>query len=132
MVQEVACPRGAALQAQVSFRTPLLSGQRIVDAMFLVAGGRHSPPSRAFRLGKTVMQHQPAKWSDDIVVYIGCGERATMTDAAEFPELVDPAPASPLMKRTVLIANTLTCRWLPVRRPSILASSIAEYFRDMG
>ncbi|MDY4181528.1 MAG: V-type ATP synthase subunit A, partial [Pseudoflavonifractor sp.] len=90
-------------------KTPLLSGQRIVDAMFPVAKGGTAAIPGPFGSGKTVMQHQLAKWSDvDIVIYIGCGERGNeMTDVLrEFPELVDPRTGESLMKRTVLIANT--------------------------
>ncbi len=116
-------------------KTPLLSGQRIVDAMFPVAKGGTAAIPGPFGSGKTVMQHQLAKWSDvDIVVYIGCGERGNeMTDVLrEFPELVDPRNGEPLMKRTVLIANTSD---MPVaaREASIYTGiTIAEYFRDMG
>ena len=116
-------------------RTPLLSGQRIVDAMFPVAKGGTAAIPGPFGSGKTVMQHQMAKWSDvDIVIYIGCGERGNeMTDVLrEFPELVDPRTGESLMKRTVLIANTSD---MPVaaREASIYTGiTIAEYFRDMG
>ena len=116
-------------------KTPLLSGQRIVDAMFPVAKGGTAAVPGPFGSGKTVMQHALAKWSDvDIVIYIGCGERGNeMTDVLrEFPELVDPRNGEPLMKRTVLIANTSD---MPVaaREASIYTGiTIAEYFRDMG
>ena len=116
-------------------KTPLLSGQRIVDAMFPIAKGGTAAIPGPFGSGKTVMQHQLAKWSDvDIVIYIGCGERGNeMTDVLrEFPELVDPRNGEPLMKRTVLIANTSD---MPVaaREASIYTGiTIAEYFRDMG
>jgi V/A-type H+-transporting ATPase subunit A len=115
--------------------TPLLSGQRIVDAMFPVAKGGTAAIPGPFGSGKTVMQHALAKWSDvDIVIYIGCGERGNeMTDVLrEFPELVDPRTGESLMKRTVLIANTSD---MPVaaREASIYTGiTIAEYFRDMG
>ena len=114
---------------------PLLSGQRIVDTLFPVAKGGTAAIPGPFGSGKTVMQHQLAKWSDvDIVVYIGCGERGNeMTDVLrEFPELVDPRTGESLMKRTVLIANTSD---MPVaaREASIYTGiTIAEYFRDMG
>ena len=116
-------------------KTPLLSGQRIVDALFPVAKGGTAAIPGPFGSGKTVMQHQLAKWSDvDIVIYIGCGERGNeMTDVLrEFPELVDPRTGESLMKRTVLIANTSD---MPVaaREASIYTGiTIAEYFRDMG
>ena len=114
---------------------PLSSGQRIVDTFFPVAKGGTAAIPGPFGSGKTVMQHQLAKWSDvDIVVYIGCGERGNeMTDVLrEFPELVDPRTGESLMKRTVLIANTSD---MPVaaREASIYTGiTIAEYFRDMG
>ena len=115
--------------------TPLQSGQRIVDTMFPIAKGGTAAIPGPFGSGKTVMQHALAKWSDvDIVIYIGCGERGNeMTDVLmEFPELVDPHTGFPLMKRTVLIANTSD---MPVaaREASIYTGiTIAEYFRDMG
>ena len=116
-------------------KAPLLSGQRIVDTLFPVAKGGTAAIPGPFGSGKTVMQHQLAKWSDvDIVIYIGCGERGNeMTDVLrEFPELVDPRTGESLMKRTVLIANTSD---MPVaaREASIYTGiTIAEYFRDMG
>ncbi|NLB28606.1 MAG: V-type ATP synthase subunit A [Clostridiales bacterium] len=114
---------------------PLCSGQRIIDTMFPLAKGGTAAVPGPFGSGKTVVQHQLAKWSDvDIVVYIGCGERGNeMTDVLmEFPELKDPRNGEPLMKRTVLIANTSD---MPVaaREASIYTGiTIAEYFRDMG
>ena len=114
---------------------PLNSGQRIIDTMFPVAKGGTAAVPGPFGSGKTVVQHQLAKWSDvDIVVYIGCGERGNeMTDVLmEFPELHDPRTGESLMKRTVLIANTSD---MPVaaREASIYTGiTIAEYFRDMG
>ena len=114
---------------------PLNSGQRIIDTMFPVAKGGTAAVPGPFGSGKTVVQHQLAKWSDvDVVVYIGCGERGNeMTDVLmEFPELTDPRNGEPLMKRTVLIANTSD---MPVaaREASIYTGiTIAEYFRDMG
>ena len=115
--------------------TPLQSGQRIVDTFFPVAKGGTAAIPGPFGSGKTVMQHALAKWADvDLVVYIGCGERGNeMTDVLmEFPELHDPNTGEPLMKRTVLIANTSD---MPVaaREASIYTGiTIAEYFRDMG
>ena len=114
---------------------PLSTGQRIVDTCFPVAKGGTAAIPGPFGSGKTVMQHQLAKWSDvDIVVYIGCGERGNeMTDVLrEFPELTDPRTGKSLMKRTVLIANTSD---MPVaaREASVYTGiTIAEYFRDMG
>ena len=114
---------------------PMNSGQRIIDTMFPIAKGGTAAVPGPFGSGKTVVQHQLAKWSDvDIVVYIGCGERGNeMTDVLmEFPELKDPRNGEPLMKRTVLIANTSD---MPVaaREESIYTGiTIAEYFRDMG
>ena len=114
---------------------PLLTGQRVIDTMFPIAKGGVAAVPGPFGSGKTVVQHQLAKWADaDIVVYIGCGERGNeMTDVMmEFPELIDPRSGEPLMKRTVLIANTSD---MPVaaREASIYTGiTIAEYFRDMG
>ena len=114
---------------------PLITGQRVVDAFFPIAKGGTAAVPGPFGSGKTVIQHQLAKWAEaDIVVYIGCGERGNeMTDVLnEFPALVDPKTGRSLMKRTVLIANTSD---MPVaaREASIYTGiTIAEYFRDMG
>ena len=114
---------------------PLISGQRTIDALFPIAKGGTACVPGPFGSGKTVVQHQLAKWSDvDLVVYIGCGERGNeMTDVLrEFPELVDPRTGKSLMERTVLIANTSD---MPVaaREASIYTGiTIAEYYRDMG
>ena len=116
-------------------KRPLCSGQRIIDTMFPIAKGGTAAVPGPFGSGKTVVQHQLAKWADvDIVVYIGCGERGNeMTDVLrEFPELTDPRTGESLMKRTVLIANTSD---MPVaaREASVYTGiTIAEYFRDMG
>ena len=114
---------------------PLVTGQRVIDTMFPIAKGGVAAVPGPFGSGKTVVQHQLAKWAAaDIVVYIGCGERGNeMTDVLnEFPELVDPKTGKSLMERTVLIANTSD---MPVaaREASIYTGiTIAEYFRDMG
>ncbi len=114
---------------------PLVTGQRVVDSLFPIAKGGVAAIPGPFGSGKTVTQHQLAKWADaDIVVYIGCGERGNeMTDVLnEFPELIDPHTGKSLMERTVLIANTSD---MPVaaREASIYTGiTIAEYFRDMG
>ena len=114
---------------------PMNSGQRIIDTLFPIAKGGTAAVPGPFGSGKTVVQHQLAKWSDvDIVIYIGCGERGNeMTDVLrEFPELKDPRTGESLMKRTVLIANTSD---MPVaaREASVYTGiTIAEYFRDMG
>ena len=114
---------------------PLVTGQRVIDAFFPIAKGGVAAVPGPFGSGKTVVQHQLAKWAEaDIVVYIGCGERGNeMTDVLnEFPELIDPKTGQSLMKRTVLIANTSD---MPVaaREASIYTGiTIAEYFRDMG
>ncbi|MDY5647366.1 MAG: V-type ATP synthase subunit A [Lachnospiraceae bacterium] len=115
--------------------TPLITGQRVIDTLFPIAKGGVAAIPGPFGSGKTVTQHQLAKWADaDIVVYIGCGERGNeMTDVLmEFPELKDPKSGESLMKRTVLLANTSD---MPVaaREASIYTGiTIAEYFRDMG
>ncbi len=114
---------------------PLITGQRVIDTMFPIAKGGVAAVPGPFGSGKTVVQHQLAKWAEaDIVVYIGCGERGNeMTEVLmEFPELVDPKSGESLMKRTVLIANTSD---MPVaaREASVYTGiTIAEYFRDMG
>ncbi|MDO9464765.1 MAG: V-type ATP synthase subunit A [bacterium] len=115
--------------------TPLITGQRVIDTFFPIARGGTACIPGPFGSGKTVVQHQLAKWSDaEIIVYIGCGERGNeMTDVLmEFPQLKDPKTGNPLMKRTVLIANTSN---MPVaaREASIYTGvTIAEYYRDMG
>ena len=114
---------------------PMVTGQRVIDTLFPIAKGGVAAVPGPFGSGKTVVQHQLAKWADaEIIVYIGCGERGNeMTDVLnEFPELKDPKTGEPLMKRTVLIANTSD---MPVaaREASIYTGiTIAEYFRDMG
>lgn len=120
---------------KLSPNEPLITGQRVVDTMFPIAKGGVAAVPGPFGSGKTVVQHQLAKWADaDIVVYIGCGERGNeMTEVLmEFPELIDPKTGESLMKRTVLIANTSD---MPVaaREASVYTGiTIAEYFRDMG
>ncbi|HAJ70106.1 MAG: V-type ATP synthase subunit A [Alkalibacterium sp.] len=114
---------------------PLITGQRVIDTLFPVAKGGAAAVPGPFGAGKTVVQHQIAKWADvDLVVYVGCGERGNeMTDVInEFPELIDPNTGESIMARTVLIANTSN---MPVaaREASIYTGiTIAEYFRDMG
>jgi len=114
---------------------PMFTGQRVIDALFPVGKGGTACVPGPFGSGKTVIQHQLAKWADaEIIVYVGCGERGNeMTDVLlEFPELQDPKSGEPLMKRTVLIANTSN---MPVaaREASVYTGmTIAEYFRDMG
>ena len=116
-------------------QSPLVTGQRVIDTLFPIAKGGVAAVPGPFGSGKTVVQHQLAKWAEaDIVVYIGCGERGNeMTDVLnEFPELIDPKTGKSLMERTVLIANTSD---MPVaaREASIYTGiTIAEYFRDMG
>ena len=135
MVQKWPVRVGRPYKHKYPPRTPLLSGQRIVDAMFPVAKGGTAAIPGPFGSGKTVMQHQLAKWSDvDIVVYIGCGERGNeMTDVLrEFPELVDPRTGRSLMERTIIICNTSS---MPVaaREASVYtAVTMAEYYRQMG
>ncbi|MCI9121352.1 MAG: V-type ATP synthase subunit A [Oscillibacter sp.] len=135
MVQKWPVRIGRPYEKKYSPERPLCSGQRIIDTMFPIAKGGTAAVPGPFGSGKTVVQHQLAKWSDvDIVVYIGCGERGNeMTDVLrEFPELKDPRTGESLMKRTVLIANTSD---MPVaaREASVYTGiTIAEYFRDMG
>ena len=135
MVQKWPVRVGRPYKHKYPPQKPLLTGQRIIDTLFPIAKGGTAAVPGPFGSGKTVIQHQLAKWSDvDIVVYIGCGERGNeMTDVLrEFPELQDPRTGESLMKRTVLIANTSD---MPVaaREASIYTGiTIAEYFRDMG
>ena len=127
--------RGRPYAKKLSPDKPLITGQRVIDTMFPIAKGGVAAIPGPFGSGKTVTQHQLAKWAEaDIVVYIGCGERGNeMTDVLnEFPELIDPHTGRSLMERTVLIANTSD---MPVaaREASIYTGiTIAEYFRDMG
>ena len=127
--------RGRPYKEKLSPDTPMVTGQRVIDTLFPIARGGVAAVPGPFGSGKTVVQHQLAKWADaDIIVYVGCGERGNeMTDVLnEFPELKDPKSGEPLMKRTVLIANTSD---MPVaaREASIYTGiTIAEYFRDMG
>ncbi len=127
--------RGRPYREKLSPTMPLVTGQRVIDTMFPIAKGGVAAVPGPFGSGKTVVQHQLAKWAEaDIVVYIGCGERGNeMTDVLnEFPELKDPKTGFSLMERTVLIANTSD---MPVaaREASIYTGiTIAEYFRDMG
>ncbi len=127
--------KGRPYKKKLSPDEPLLTGQRVIDSLFPIAKGGVAAIPGPFGSGKTVTQHQLAKWADaDIVVYIGCGERGNeMTDVLnEFPELIDPHTGKSLMERTVLIANTSD---MPVaaREASIYTGiTIAEYFRDMG
>lgn len=135
MMQKWPVRRGRPYKQKLSPEMPLITGQRVIDTLFPIAKGGVAAVPGPFGSGKTVVQHQLAKWADaDIVVYIGCGERGNeMTDVLmEFPELKDPRSGESLMKRTVLIANTSD---MPVaaREASIYTGiTIAEYFRDMG
>ncbi|MGI6254955.1 MAG: V-type ATP synthase subunit A [Acutalibacter sp.] len=135
LIQRWPVRRGRPYQKKLSPEMPLVTGQRVIDTFFPIAKGGVAAVPGPFGSGKTVVQHQLAKWAEaDIVVYIGCGERGNeMTDVLnEFPELQDPKTGYSLMKRTVLIANTSD---MPVaaREASIYTGiTIAEYFRDMG
>ena len=127
--------KGRPYREKLSPTQPMITGQRVIDTLFPIARGGVAAVPGPFGSGKTVVQHQLAKWAEaDIIVYVGCGERGNeMTDVLnEFPELKDPKTGEPLMKRTVLIANTSD---MPVaaREASIYTGiTIAEYFRDMG
>ncbi|MCI6012296.1 MAG: V-type ATP synthase subunit A [Firmicutes bacterium] len=135
LMQKWPVRRGRPYKEKLTPEMPLITGQRVIDTLFPIAKGGVAAVPGPFGSGKTVVQHQLAKWADaDIVVYIGCGERGNeMTDVLmEFPELKDPRTGESLMKRTVLIANTSD---MPVaaREASIYTGiTIAEYFRDMG
>ena len=135
LMQKWPVRRGRPYAKKLSPDKPLITGQRVIDTLFPIAKGGVAAIPGPFGSGKTVTQHQLAKWAEaDIVVYIGCGERGNeMTDVLnEFPELIDPHTGKSLMERTVLIANTSD---MPVaaREASIYTGiTIAEYFRDMG
>lgn len=135
LMQKWPVRRGRPFEKKLAPKVPLVTGQRVVDTLFPIAKGGVAAIPGPFGSGKTVTQHQLAKWAEaDIVVYIGCGERGNeMTDVLnEFPELIDPHTGKSLMERTVLIANTSD---MPVaaREASIYTGiTIAEYFRDMG
>ena len=135
MLQKWPVRRGRPYKQKLAPSAPLITGQRVIDTLFPIAKGGVAAVPGPFGSGKTVVQHQLAKWADaDIIVYVGCGERGNeMTDVLnEFPHLNDPKTGHPLMKRTVLIANTSD---MPVaaREASIYTGiTIAEYFRDMG
>ena len=135
MLQKWPVRRGRPYKTKMNPNMPMVTGQRVIDTLFPIAKGGVAAVPGPFGSGKTVVQHQLAKWADaDIIVYVGCGERGNeMTDVLnEFPELKDPKSGEPLMKRTVLIANTSD---MPVaaREASIYTGiTIAEYFRDMG
>lgn len=135
MMQRWPVRKGRPYAMKLTPDAPMVTGQRVIDTFFPIARGGVAAVPGPFGSGKTVVQHQLAKWADaDIIVYVGCGERGNeMTDVLnEFPELKDPKTGQPLMKRTVLIANTSD---MPVaaREASIYTGiTIAEYFRDMG
>ena len=135
MIQKWPVRKGRPYLRKLNPEKPLITGQRIIDTFFAVTKGGTAAIPGPFGSGKTVIQHQLAKWADaEVVVYVGCGERGNeMTDVLmEFPEIIDPKTGQSLMKRTVLIANTSN---MPVaaREASIYTGiTIAEYFRDMG
>jgi V/A-type H+-transporting ATPase subunit A len=135
MVQKWPIKEPRPIESRLPLTIPLISGQRVIDTLFPIAKGGSAAVPGGFGTGKTMMQHQFAKWCDaDIIVYIGCGERGNeMTQTLEeFSELIDPKSNKPLIERTVLIANTSN---MPVaaREASIYTGvTIAEYYRDMG
>ena len=135
MLQKWPVRKGRPYTEKIAPREPMITGQRVIDTLFPIAKGGTAAVPGPFGSGKTVVQHQLAKWAEaDIIVYVGCGERGNeMTDVLmEFPELKDPRTGLSLMRRTVLIANTSD---MPVaaREASIYTGiTIAEYFRDMG
>lgn len=135
MLQEWPVRKQRPFKNRIAISEPLITGPRVIDSIFPMAKGGTAMIPGGFGTGKTVTQHQLAKWSDaDIIVYIGCGERGNeMTEVLEdFPKLKDPKSGRPLMERTVLIANTSN---MPVaaRETSIYTGiTIAEYYRDMG
>lgn len=135
MIQKWPVRKQRPYEERLTANIPLITGQRVIDTMFPIAKGGTAMIPGGFGTGKTMLQHQIAKWSDaDIIVYIGCGERGNeMTEVLEdFPKLIDPKTQKPLMERTILIANTSN---MPVaaREMSIYTGiTIAEYYRDMG
>ena len=135
MLQKWPVRKARPYKNKLTPKMPMVTGQRVIDTLFPIAKGGCAAVPGPFGSGKTVVQHQLAKWADaEIIVYVGCGERGNeMTDVLnEFPALKDPKTCEPLMKRTVLIANTSD---MPVaaREASIYTGiTIAEYFRDMG
>lgn len=135
MIQHWPVRKGRPIKEKIDPDEPLITGQRVIDTFFPVAKGGTAAIPGPFGSGKTVVQHQIAKYADaDIVIYVGCGERGNeMTDVLnEFPELIDPKTGESIMKRTVLIANTSN---MPVaaREASIYTGiTLAEYYRDMG
>lgn len=135
MIQKWPVRRQRPYKERLTASVPLITGQRVIDTMFPIAKGGTAMIPGGFGTGKTMLQHQIAKWSNaDIIVYIGCGERGNeMTEVLEdFPKLIDPKTNRPLMERTILIANTSN---MPVaaREMSIYTGiTIAEYYRDMG
>ena len=135
MVQKWPVRRGRPYVKKLPLDVPLVTGQRVVDTFFPIAKGGVAAVPGPFGSGKTVIQHQLAKWAEaDIVVYIGCGERGNeMTDVLnEFPELKDPKTGRSLMERTVLIANTSDMPFAAREASIYTGITIAEYFRDMG
>jgi len=135
MEQRWGVRNGRPVKKRLAPTSPLFTGQRVIDTFFPIAKGGTASVPGPFGSGKTVIQHQLAKWAEaEVVVYIGCGERGNeMTDVLkEFPKLLDPKSGKPLMKRTILLANTSN---MPVaaREASIYTGiTLAEYFRDMG
>ena len=135
MMQKWPVRRGRPYKKKLPPEMPLVTGQRVIDTFFPIAKGGVAAVPGPFGSGKTVIQHQLAKWAEaDIVVYIGCGERGNeMTDVLnEFPELKDPKTGQPLMQRTVLIANTSDMPVAASEASIYTGITIAEYFRDMG
>ncbi len=135
LVQRWPVRKGRPYRQKLSPDRPLITGQRVIDTLFPIAKGGVAAVPGPFGSGKTVVQHQLAKWADaDIVVYIGCGERGNeMTDVLnEFPELKDPKTGKSLMQRTVLIANTSDMPFAAREASIYTGITIAEYFRDMG
>lgn len=135
MIQKRPIRQRNMLDKKEAVVSPLVTGQRIIDTLFPIARGGTAAVPGPFGAGKTVIQHQMAKWANaDIIIFVGCGERGNeMTDVLlEFPELKDPKSGRPLMERTVLIANTSNMP-IAAREASVYTgATIAEYFRDMG
>ena len=135
MLQKFPVRKSRPLKEKRSAKVPLVTGQRVIDTLFPLAKGGSACVPGPFGAGKTVIQHQIAKWADtDIIIFVGCGERGNeMTDVLlEFPHLKDPKTGRPLLERTILIANTSNMP-IAAREASVYTgSALAEYFRDMG
>ena len=135
MIQRWPVRRGRPYAERIPAKDPLITGQRVLDTFFPIARGGTACVSGPFGSGKTVVQHQLAKWSDaDVIIFVGCGERGNEMSQVllEFPKLTDPRSGRPLMERTILIANTSNMPFAAREASVYTGITIAEYYRDMG